>query len=614
MHEYANDLADLLFGDRRAAAQHYNELFGKPEFGLDWWETTKEPGRRAYERYLQLLPRLRATDIVTDLKELVALHEQATVVDPHLGALLTVQINLVLGTLLEQHSQTGEVATALSELLEGRSVGAYILTEVGHGSDLPNLETTATYDPSDGGGFILNTPTDTAIKFMPTTAPPPVGGVARFGIVFARLVLDGTGRGNYPFLVRLVDADGTIRPGITIRPLPDKALGMDNSITRFDHVRVSRECLLSHTGTRIDENGELVSPIRPDNQVWRAISRVRLGRLCISAMAAAVSRAALSIAVQHATQRDIAGMAGGRIPLVNVPAHRDRLIDAVADTYVASMAVEVALDAFEKATDDEQAPDITDLVALTKHLATSTALQVSSEVRDRLGAQGVFDHNQIVVYRALRDAAATAEGDSYVIALQAAYRRLRGQRNDGVPGHRDQIEACDIDTPNHWLDWMAAREAYLLHRAQETYANVTGDRQARWDSVYDLALAAAEAHVVNRAVQALADRARRLPSGPRKVAENLLVLFAIRQCLAHGADMYPDGPLPKISKQLVEMRRELHELLAPHLPSLVDAFELPTGLLGTAFGSDTYVAQYADALKQAAGQMTAVDSDHATLP
>lgn len=611
MHEYANDLADLLFGDRRSTAQRYNELFGKPEFGLDWWETTKQPGKRAYERYLQLLPNLQAADVATDLRELVALHEQATIVDPHLGALLTVQINLVLGTLLEQHSQTGEVAAALSELLEGRSVGAYILTEVGHGSDLPNLETTATYDPADGGGFVLNTPTDTAIKFMPTTAPPPVSGVARFGIVFARLILNGSDHGNYPFLVRLVDADGTIRPGITIRALPDKALGMDNSITRFDHVRVGRECLLSHTGTRIDENGELISPIRSDNHVWRAISRVRLGRLCISAMAAAVSRASLSIAVRHATQRDIAGMAGGRLSLVNVPAHRDRLIDAVVDTYVASLAVEVALDAFEKATDDEQAPGITDLVALTKHLATSTALQVSSEVRDRLGAQGVFDHNQIVVYRALRDAAATAEGDSYVIALQAAYRRLRDQQS-GWSGW-DHVEPFDIDAPERWLDWMTAREAYLLHRAQTAYANATGDRQARWDSVYDLALAAAEAHIVNGAIQAFADRAHKLPAGPRKVAEDLLVLFAVRQCLAHGADMYPDGPMPKTSKPLVEMRRELHERLAPYLPSLVDAFELPAGLLRTAFGADTYVAQYADVLKQAAGQLAAVDPEPAAL-
>ena len=194
-HSNVDSYADLLFGGRRAAAQRYNSLFGEVGFDQDWWAATKDPGARAYERYLRLLPNLSAVETVSDLRECLTLHEQSTVVDPHLGALLTVQVNLVLGTLLEQHSRTGEVDTALTELLAGRAVGAYVLTEVGHGSDLNNLETTAVYDPADGGGFVLNTPTDAAIKFMPTTAAPPVAGIARFGIVFARLIVGDTAHG-----------------------------------------------------------------------------------------------------------------------------------------------------------------------------------------------------------------------------------------------------------------------------------------------------------------------------------------------------------------------------------------------------------------------------------
>ncbi|WP_054813703.1 acyl-CoA dehydrogenase family protein [Nocardia arizonensis] len=594
------EFADMLFGGRRASAQRLNKLFSEPGFDQDWWAATKNPGKQAYERYLALLPQLAATE-TADLRELVTWHEQATVVDPHLGALLTVQVNLVRGTLLEQHSRTGEVAAALTELSEGRAVGAYVLTEVGHGSDLNNLETTATYDPSDGGGFVLHTPTDTAVKFMPTTAPPPVEGVSRFGIVFAGLILDGTHRGNYPFLVRLVDADGQALPGITIRPLPEKpGLGMDNSLTRFDHVRLSRECLLSHTGTRIDDNGELISPIPADNQAWRAISRVRVGRLCIAAMSAAVSRAALSIAVSHATQRDIASMVGGRIPLSALPAHRDLLLDAVADTYVATAAVEVAIDAFVRAADehdDEQGPKLTDLVSLTKHFATTTALRVCNEVRDRLGAQGVFAHNKIVEFRALRDAAATAEGDSYVIALQAAYRRLP-RREESAPRQPENLAPCDVDTPGAWLDWLDARALHLQHRTAEKYAGVSGDRQTRWDGVYDLALAAAEAHIAHRSARALADRAAQLPEGPREVIEKLLVLFAIRQCQANGADLLPGGPFPVTPEPLSDMRRRVQESLAPHLNELVAAFELDSGLLRTAFDADGYVAQCASALAE----------------
>ncbi|MFJ4657262.1 acyl-CoA dehydrogenase family protein [Nocardia sp. NPDC088792] len=602
-HGNIDSFANMLFGDRRLAAQRYHRVFSEDIYDQDWWTATQDPGKRAYERYLRLLPRLSAVETASNLRELVTLHEQATVVDPHLGALLTVQVNLVLGTLLEQKSPAGEVAALLTELLEGRAVGAYVLTEVGHGSDLNNLETTAEFDPADGGGFILHTPTDTAIKFMPTTAPPPVPGVSRFGIVFARLVVAGVSRGVYPFLVRLVDADGQVRPGITIRRLPEKpGLGMDNALTRFDHVRLTRECLLSHTGTRIDEDGTVSSPIPRDNQVWRAISRVRVGRLCISAMAAAVSRAALSIAVRHSAQRDIASMAGGRVKLLDVPAHHARLLDAVADTYIVSAAVETAIDAFTDGIGehiDEQGPELTDLVALTKYFATSTALQVSNEVRDRLGAQGTFAHNKIVEYRALRDAAATAEGDSYVIGLLAAYRRLSAP-DEWTASARDDLGPCDIDTPADWLVWLGARADYLQHTTLEIYAKSTGDRQTRWDSVYDVALAAADAQLAYRAARTMADRASRLPSGPREVAEQVLTLFAVNQCHTHGADLLPDGPFPKTSRSLRDMRSRLHELLAPHLTELVEAFELGSGSLHTVYDSDTYVAQCANALRLSA--------------
>ncbi|MFC9897133.1 acyl-CoA dehydrogenase family protein [Nocardia sp. NPDC127579] len=601
--EYAGDLvgdlAGLLFHkDRRAAAERYNTIFAEPAFDLDWWDAAKDPGKRAYERYLQLLPRISACDIATDLRELVALHEQATVVDTHLGALLTVQINLVLGTLLEATSNS-EVEAAKQELLEGSAVGAYILTELGHGSDLPGLETTATFDPADGGSFVIHTPTATAIKYMPTTAAPPVPGVARFGIVFARLIVDGVKQGNYPFLVRLVDRDGTIRPGITIRPMPEKpAIGMDNSLTRFDHVRVGREALVSHTGTTIDDDGRLNAPISRDNQVWRAIARVRLGRLCISAMAAAISRAALSVALQHATQRDIPSMDGGRIALADLRAHNARLLEVAADTYVASAAVELAIDAFENAGDDEHANEITDLVSLTKYLTTTTALGVTSEVRDRLGAQGMFAHNRIVEFRALRDAAATAEGDSYVIALQAAYRRMIAWENPahGRPGA--SAEVCDTDSPEAWLDWLNARETYLQRRARETYDTTAGSRQERWDRAGNVALEAAAAGTANHAARALADRAQQLPEPARQVAEDLVVLFAVRQAIAHSGALLFDGPLPKLGRSLIEIREELLARLAPHLGAIVEAFELPPTLVRSGFGtgSETFVTKHSAAL------------------
>ncbi|GAA1329467.1 acyl-CoA dehydrogenase family protein [Saccharothrix algeriensis] len=583
----AGELDPVLFGDR-PTARRYRDLFLDPAFRQDWREAVPDPRRRAHERYALLLRELPVTEVATDLDQLVHLHEWAVTVDPHLGALLTVQLNLVLGTLLDHRPRGGEVEEVIREILAGRTAGAYALTELGHGSDLPHLETVAEFDRSTDG-FVLRTPTAGAVKFMSSTAQPPLPGVARVGLVLARLLLDGADHGPYLFLVRLVDADGAVRPGVTVRRLPEQpGLGLETALTRFDGVRVGRGCLLSHAGTAVDEGGRLVSPLPADSRVWRAIGRVRWGRLCLAAMAASVSRAALWIAARHAAQRDVAGAGGARLALSALPEHRSGLLDAVAETYAATAAVRTATAAFGRAA-DEQGASITDLVALTKNYATAVAARVCHEVRDRLGAQGVFTHNRIVEYRALRDAAATAEGDSHVIALQAAHRQLDLQADDWT-GPGGSAPPCDVDTPDAWLRWMAARESFLRHRALELRAGDAGDAQQHRDRTWRAALAAAEAQVPHRAARTLAghglDRTR-----------DLATLLAVRECRAHGAELLPDGPFPALRRPLPAVVDRLHDRLAGHWPALIDAFGIPDGMLGTPFEApDGFIAEYARGL------------------
>lgn len=79
-------------------------------------------------------------------------------------------------------------------------MGCYAQTELGHGSDVSNLETTAIFDQKSDE-IIINTPSIKAAKFW----PGDLGNFSTHAIVFAKLIIDGNSYGVLPFIVQLRD-------------------------------------------------------------------------------------------------------------------------------------------------------------------------------------------------------------------------------------------------------------------------------------------------------------------------------------------------------------------------------------------------------------------------
>lgn len=119
-----------------------------------------------------------------------------------------------------------------------RMHGCYAQTELGHGSNVAGLETTATYDKTTEE-FVLNTPSITAYKFW----PGELGKFATHAVVFARLIIDEKDHGVQSFFVQLRDLQTHhLLPGIIAGDIgPKYGFNMkDNGYLALNHIRIPK--------------------------------------------------------------------------------------------------------------------------------------------------------------------------------------------------------------------------------------------------------------------------------------------------------------------------------------------------------------------------------------
>nr|XP_022297816.1 peroxisomal acyl-coenzyme A oxidase 1-like [Crassostrea virginica] len=121
-------------------------------------------------------------------------------------------------------------------------IGTYAQTELGHGTYLQGLETTATYDATTEE-FVLNTPKVTSIKWWPGA----LGKSVNFAIILATLVINGKKHGMHPFLTQLRSMeDHKPLPGIKVGDIGPKLSFdvIDNGYLILNNVRIPRENML----------------------------------------------------------------------------------------------------------------------------------------------------------------------------------------------------------------------------------------------------------------------------------------------------------------------------------------------------------------------------------
>jgi acyl-CoA oxidase len=103
------------------------------------------------------------------------------------------------------------VAEWLIPAFQMKITGCLAQTELGHGSNVRGLQTTAVYDPATEE-FIINTPTLRSIKWWPGN----LGKTSQFACIYANLITKGKEEGFHVFIMQLRDENHKPLPGVEV--------------------------------------------------------------------------------------------------------------------------------------------------------------------------------------------------------------------------------------------------------------------------------------------------------------------------------------------------------------------------------------------------------------
>jgi len=309
--------------------------------------------------------------------------------------------------------------------------GCFAMTEIGHGSNVASVETTATYDPMRDE-IIINSPTKTSGKDY-------IGNAAAHGqmaSVFAQLIVGGENHGVHAILVDLRDKDGVVQEGVTIEDCDYKLglNGVDNGRIWFDHVRVPRFNLLNKFGN-IDENGLYSSPIESQSRrFFTMLGTLVGGRLCVPRAGLSAAKSALTIAVRYALKRRQFGEKDKpEMLIMDYPSHQRRLMPRLAKSYALHFALTYLTKRFADRTEEDMR-EIETLAAGLKSVATWFSSDTIQACREACGGNGYLAENRFADLKADSDIFTTFEGDNTVL-MQLAAKGVLSEFNKEVTGN-----------------------------------------------------------------------------------------------------------------------------------------------------------------------------------
>lgn len=337
----------------------------------------------------------------------------------------------------------------LPKILNFEITGSYAQTELGHGSNVRGLLTTAEYDKTTDQ-IVLNTPSLRAMKWWPGC----LGKIATHVVLYAQTIVDGKEYGVDVYVLQIRDENHLPLPGIRLGDLGNK-MGDNANDTGFmilDNVRIPRSNMLSKYRT-INAEGKYVEVQKADPKVHYTTMMTTRSQM-VNTAAGRLAMAS-TIAIRYACVRE-QGFTSNKANISHLSPERQvidytitqyRLFKQLAHAYALKFSARWMIEQLQAMEgnslgiikNSDVLKELSTTSAGLKSLTTYIAINGLEDCRKCCGGNGYLLNSGIGSLSQDYLWQITAEGDFIILGLHTArhllksiQNALRGQRLSGV--------------------------------------------------------------------------------------------------------------------------------------------------------------------------------------
>lgn len=337
---------------------------------------------------------------------------------------LGVHLALYLDSLHNMGTDKHKLLVKRGVLLE--ELGCFALTELGHGSNVANLGTTAHF-VKETQEFELNTPDSLSAKWW-------IGGAAQTCtkcVVLAQLYVNGVHEGLHGFVIDLRDKSTfQVKPGIILGDCGKKFGNdaIDNGFIIFSKHRVPYDALLDRI-SQINSNGEFVSSVkRKEKRLGLLLTSLIRGRSAVIGSSEGNLKNALTTAIRWAAVRKQFGPREGiEIPILDYPLTRFRIVPVLANLFGIKAAAEIIFQGYlvvsklaKMSLDSFEGVEYHIVLSALKVLTSEWAFKGIHQCRTLCGGIGYSSFTRLGELLAGQDVNLTWEGDNNILLQQVA--------------------------------------------------------------------------------------------------------------------------------------------------------------------------------------------------